>query len=128
MRANLIPLAALLAAACATTQGPVTAAAGRSRGRQCQPEPGRCASGFPRPESCEEEARRLTGNERAETGIEAVAKMSEVDPFFEPGRQFVVLARLDGVRSEPSEDPDESRKVALVSIVAYFEPSHAVIE
>lgn len=72
--------------------------------------------------------RRLTGNELAETGLEAVAKMSEVDPFFEPGRQFVVLARLDGVRSEPGEDPEESRKVALVSIVAYFEPSHSVIE
>jgi predicted small secreted protein len=72
--------------------------------------------------------RRLTGNELAETGVEVVARMSEVDPFFEPGRQFVVLARFDGVRSEPGEDPEDTRRVAMVSMVAYFEPSHSVIE
>lgn len=72
--------------------------------------------------------RRLTANELAETGLEVVARMAEVDPFFEPGRQFVVLARFDGARSEPGEDPEAKRLVAMVSIVAYFEPSHAVIE
>jgi hypothetical protein len=72
--------------------------------------------------------RRLTGNELAETGVEVLARMTEVDPFFEPGRQFVVLARFDGVRSEPGEDPEDTRRLALVSMVAYFEPSHSVVE
>ncbi len=72
--------------------------------------------------------RRLTGNELNETGVEIVGRMADVDPFFEPGRQFVVLGRFDGARKEPSEDPENPRQVALVSIVAYFEPSHSVIE
>jgi hypothetical protein len=72
--------------------------------------------------------KRLTGNDASETGVEVVARLARLDPFFEPGRQFIVLARLDGVRSTPSEGPDEVRKVALVSVVAYFEPSASVIE
>jgi hypothetical protein len=72
--------------------------------------------------------RRLTGNDASETGVEVVARLAKLDPFFEPGRQFIVLARLDGVRDTPGEGPDEIRKVALVSVVAYFEPNAAVIE
>lgn len=73
--------------------------------------------------------RRLTSNVPVETGLELVARMGEIDPFFEPGRQFVVLARFDGVREEDTEELEEQgTKVALVSVVAYYEPSASIVE
>jgi hypothetical protein len=72
--------------------------------------------------------RRLTSNVPVETGLEVIAKLGGVDPFFEPGRQFVVLGRFDGVREEEGESLDQITKLALVSVVAYFEPSPSVVE
>jgi hypothetical protein len=78
--------------------------------------------------------RRLGSNVAHETGLEAVARLSQVDPFFEPGRQFVVLARFDGVREQDRDldgnegDPDHPTKIALVSVISYFEPAAAIVE
>jgi hypothetical protein len=78
--------------------------------------------------------RRLGSNKAHETGLEAVARLSAVDPFFEPGRQFVVLARFEGVREQDRDldgnegDPDNPSKIAMVSVISYFEPAAAVVE
>jgi hypothetical protein len=72
--------------------------------------------------------RRLTSNVPVETGLGVIAKLPQVDPFFEPGRQFVVLGRFDGVRDEEGEEVDQASRLALVSVVAYYEPSPSVVE
>lgn len=72
--------------------------------------------------------RRFTKNEPVETGLQAVAKLGQVDPFFEPGRQFVILGRFDGVREEEGEELDAVTKLALVSIIAYYEPNANIVE
>ncbi len=72
--------------------------------------------------------RRFVSNVPVPTGLEAIARLGQVDPFFGPGRQYVVLARFDGVRDQEGEEPDEPVRVALVSIVAYYEPSPAMVE
>ncbi len=72
--------------------------------------------------------RRFQKNEPVPTGVEAIAKMGQIDPFFEPGRQFVVLGRFDGVREEEGEELDQVNRLALVSIIAYYEPSAAIVE
>jgi hypothetical protein len=72
--------------------------------------------------------RRLTSNVPVETGVQVLAKLAQADPFFEPGRQFVVLGRFDGVREEEGEELDAVTKLALVSVVAYYEPSAHMVE
>jgi hypothetical protein len=75
------------------------------------------------------ESKRIE-NTPQETGIQALARLSAADPFFEPGRQFVVLARFDGVREVPGEEEDEKEvvKLPVLSIVTYVEPSANVVE
>jgi hypothetical protein len=72
--------------------------------------------------------RRTVSNKPVETGLEAIAKMGSVDLFFEPGRQFVVLGRFDGVREEEGEALDQVTRLALVSVVTYFEPAASIVE
>ncbi len=72
--------------------------------------------------------KRFTKNEAVATGVEALARMGKIDPFFEPGRQFVVLARFDGVREEEGEELDQVTRLALVSVIAYYEPSASIVE
>lgn len=72
--------------------------------------------------------KKFQKNEAVATGVEAIGKMGSVDPFFEPGRQFVVLGRFDGVREEEGEELDQVTRLALVSVVAYYEPSAAIVE
>ncbi len=72
--------------------------------------------------------RRLTSNTMVETGLEVLAKLTQADPFFEPGRQFVILGRFDSVREEEGEDVDTVTKLAVVSVIGYYEPSAAIVE
>jgi len=72
--------------------------------------------------------RRFTKNEPVETGLQVVAKLGQIDPFFEPGRQFVVLGRFDGIREEEGEELDAVTKLALISIIAYYEPNASIVE
>ncbi|HEY7724554.1 MAG TPA: hypothetical protein VH880_04425 [Anaeromyxobacteraceae bacterium] len=75
------------------------------------------------------ESKRLE-NTPQETGIQALARLPAADPFFEPGRQFVVLARFDGVREVPGEEEDEKEVVRLpvLSVITYAEPNPNVVE
>lgn len=68
-------------------------------------------------------------NEITETGREGLLRLSQPDPFLAPGREFVVLARFQGVRSSGAvESEEEASSVALLSLVAYFEAAALVIE
>jgi hypothetical protein len=67
-------------------------------------------------------------NVAEETGNVALARLAAPDPFLEPGRQFVVLGRFDGVRSLANEDEEGNAVVGVLSVIAYFEPSAHVVE
>lgn len=55
-----------------------------------------------------------------ETGRTALGKLAKVDPFFEPDKDFVILARFDGVRETADDDGDDQR--AVLSVLHYFRP------
>lgn len=77
------------------------------------------------------ERTQRTENTPTETGLEAIGKLQAVDPFFEPGRQFVILARFDGVREVPTETEEgegEAERTAILSLIAYIEPSPVIVE
>jgi hypothetical protein len=70
-----------------------------------------------------------TENTPQETGLQALARLPALDPFFEPGRQFVVLARFDGVRQMPGEGEEgEADTMPVLSIILYVEPSPVIVE
>ena len=65
-----------------------------------------------------------------ETGREALGRMPKEDPFFSPGKDFVVLARFDGLRvtSSGGEESDEDApKLPVLSIVGYYPPHPLVV-
>ena len=62
-------------------------------------------------------------NERIETGRQAVGKLAQADPFLEPDKDFVFIARFDGVRPGEDEQP-----VAVLSIAGYFQPNALLIQ
>jgi hypothetical protein len=69
-------------------------------------------------------------NTPQETGLMVLGKLAKPDPFFEPGRQFVILGRFDGVREVPGdqEDDREAEKMPVMSVVSYIEPASAIVE
>jgi hypothetical protein len=68
-------------------------------------------------------------NAAVETGREVLLRLAKPDPFFEANKQFIVLARFEGVRNDATEGAEgEPTKVAIVTAVAYFEPSALVME
>lgn len=65
-----------------------------------------------------------------ETGREALGRLAKPDPFFSPGKDFVVLARFDGLRATSSGDEDEDEdapKLPVLSIVGYYSPHPLVV-
>jgi hypothetical protein len=72
--------------------------------------------------------RKFQKNEPVPTGLETIARLGKPDPFFEPGRQFVVLGRFDGVREEEGEELDSVTRLAVVSVIAYYEPNASIVE
>ncbi|WNG16423.1 hypothetical protein [Cystobacter fuscus] len=64
-----------------------------------------------------------------ETGREALGRLTSADPFFAPGKDFVVLARFDGLRTTSSgEDEDEDApKLPVLTIVSYHAPHPLVV-
>jgi hypothetical protein len=62
-------------------------------------------------------------NERVETGRRAVGKMAQADPFLEPEKDFLFLARFDGV--SPSHD---DQPVALLTVAGYYQPNALLIQ
>ena len=62
-------------------------------------------------------------NERVETGRRAVGKLPQADPFLEPEKDFLFLARFDGVNPGQDQEP-----VAMLSIAGYFQPNALLIQ
>jgi hypothetical protein len=70
-------------------------------------------------------------NAARETGRRALVHLVAADPYLEAGKQFVLLARFDGVRTEPAPNPDadvDTVQTALLTAVAYFEPAALVTD
>ena len=67
-------------------------------------------------------ARRFE-NERVATGRQALGRLAQADPFLEPGREFVFLARFDGVRAA-----DDESTLGLLTVVSYFEPAPLLVQ
>jgi hypothetical protein len=65
-------------------------------------------------------------NIASETGREAFGKLAEADPFLEPGKEFVMLGRFDGVRSTSAAESSKET-VAVLSIVAYYPPNPVIV-
>jgi len=63
-------------------------------------------------------------NERVETGRLALGRLARPDPFLEPEKDFLFLARFDGVNlSRDAEQP-----MALLSIAGYFQPNAFLVQ
>jgi len=62
-------------------------------------------------------------NERVETGRRAVGKLPQADPFLEPEKDFLFLARFDGVNPGQDQQP-----IAMLSIAGYFQPNALLIQ
>jgi hypothetical protein len=63
-------------------------------------------------------------NERVETGRLAVGRLAQPDPFLEPEKEFLFLARFDGLNAASQEQGP----VALLSIAGYFRPNALLIQ
>jgi hypothetical protein len=63
-------------------------------------------------------------NERVETGRRAVGKLPQADPFLEPEKDFLFLARFDGVNPAGQDQ----QPVAMLSIAGYFQPNALLIQ
>jgi hypothetical protein len=72
---------------------------------------------------------RRFDNVSGESGREALGRLAKVDPFFAPGRDFVVLARFDGLRttSGGSEDDEDAPQLPVLTIVNYYEPHPLIV-
>ncbi|HTO96133.1 MAG TPA: hypothetical protein VMK66_03730 [Myxococcales bacterium] len=62
-------------------------------------------------------------NERVETGRRAVGKLPQADPFLEPEKDFLFLARFDGVSPMQDDQP-----VALLTVATYYQPNALLIQ
>ena len=56
------------------------------------------------------------------TGRGVLGRMPESDPFLQPGKDFVFLARFDGLTK------DEARSLAVVTILKYYSPSALMLQ
>jgi hypothetical protein len=56
------------------------------------------------------------------TGRAALGRMPEADPFLQPQRDFLFLARFDGVTKE------EARTLAVVTVIKYFVPKAMLVQ
>jgi hypothetical protein len=61
-------------------------------------------------------------SEDVATGRQALGKLEKPDPFLEPDKDFVVLARFDGVRQRSDADDDHDPRLAVVTLLHYFRP------
>ena len=62
------------------------------------------------------------------TGRQALLRLSAPDPFLAPGKDFLVLARFEGVRKMASDETEDSDGVAILTVVMYEEPSALMLE
>jgi hypothetical protein len=68
-------------------------------------------------------------NVSTETGREALGRLVKADPFLAPGRDFVILARFDGMRTTSGSmgEDDDGPRIPVLSIVSYFIPHPLVV-
>ncbi len=68
-------------------------------------------------------------NISTDTGREALGRLAKADPFLSPGRDFVILARFDGMRTTSGslDEDDDGPRVPVLSIVSYFIPNSLVV-
>lgn len=64
-----------------------------------------------------------------DTGREALGRLPKPDPFLAPGRDFVILARFDGMRTTSGslDEDDEGPRIPVLSIVSYYVPHPLVV-
>lgn len=64
-----------------------------------------------------------------ETGREALGRLQGADPFLEARRDYVFLARFDGVRltSGGTDDDAEAPRIPVLTIVSYHSPQALVV-
>lgn len=68
---------------------------------------------------------RAYDNISEETGREALGRLPAADPFLESRRDYVILARFDGLRvtsGMTTDDEDEGPKIPVLTIVSYHLP------
>ena len=70
-------------------------------------------------------AKRFYENVVNPTGRQALGRLPEADPFLEPNKEFVFVARFDGVR--PGNAPNTAPMAAL-TIVTYYSPGALLLE
>ena len=70
-------------------------------------------------------AKRFYENVVNPTGRQALGRLPEADPFLEPNKEFVFVARFDGVR--PGNAPDTAPMAAL-TIITYYPPGALLLE
>jgi hypothetical protein len=63
-------------------------------------------------------------NERVETGRLALGRLARADPFLEPEKDFLFLARFEGLNTAR----DQEQPMALLSIAGYFQPGALVVQ
>jgi hypothetical protein len=69
-------------------------------------------------------AKRFYENVVHATGLQALGKLPEADPFLEPNKEFVFVTRFEGAR--PGNPPNGT--MASLSIVTYFSPGALLLE
>jgi hypothetical protein len=58
------------------------------------------------------------------TGRKALGRLPEADPFLEPDKEFVFVARFDGAR----QANEGEQKVAILNILGYYRPAALVVQ
>ncbi|MCP3142141.1 hypothetical protein [Pyxidicoccus xibeiensis] len=73
--------------------------------------------------------RKHYDNVSDETGREALGRLSRADPFLETRRDYVILARFDGMRvtSGGADTEDEAPRIPVLTIVSYHPPHPLVV-
>ncbi|MDY7231501.1 hypothetical protein [Hyalangium rubrum] len=68
-------------------------------------------------------------NVSSDTGREALGRLTKADPFLSPGKDFVILARFDGMRTTSGaiEGDDDGPRIPVLSIVSYYIPHPLVV-
>ncbi len=78
-------------------------------------------------ESSTQRTFRKYDNLSQETGREALLRIGRADPFREPGRDFIFVARFDGVRATSNGNDDEPELIPALSLISYAEPNALAI-
>ncbi|WAM30134.1 hypothetical protein [Myxococcus sp. NMCA1] len=108
----------------------VTAYSGDLAGQSVLTGPGRMGGTVSTSErSGRNTTRRFVENISDETGREALGRLASADPFLETRRDYVILARFDGVRltSGGAETDDEAPRIPVLTIVSYHAPQALVV-